>query len=155
VVNGQAQSFGMVEKRLFFSLNSSIMKSLFQSYSIRGYIGIILLVSCTTSLSAQIPPPGYDREMEMRTAMNNMPRLDRDSISLVDTVVIFNPETYEETVQIIKSKYSLRDYCKTFLGMNNPDILLDGNPHTIVDPQTYEDLTIRLNSTGKLDTIPK
>ncbi len=131
------------------------MTALFLSHCFRFFPGTILLFCSTTYLSAQITPPGYDREMEMRAAMNNIPPLDRDSISIVDTVVIFNPETYEETTTIIKSTYSLREYCKTFLGMNNPDILLDGNPHTIVDPQTYEDLTIRLNPAGKIDTIPK
>ena len=87
--------------------------------------------------------------------MANTPVLDRDTITVVDTTMIFDPNTYESEVKIITSKYSLRDYCKAFLGINDPDILLDRKPHTIVDPKTYEDLIIRLNDSGKLDTIPK
>ena len=105
-------------------------------------------------LVGQIPPPGYDRELEMRNAQKQLSPLDRDSITITDTVVIFDPSTYEETVNVIVTTYSMRDYCKNFLGMTNPDILKDGKPHTIVDPRTYGDLTIRLNSSGKIDTIP-
>jgi hypothetical protein len=39
--------------------------------------------------------------------------------------------------------------------MNDPDILMDHQPHTIIDPKTYEDMIIRLNPAGKIDTIPK
>ena len=87
--------------------------------------------------------------------MANIPVLDRDSITVVDTTEIFDPNTYESQVQVITSKYSLREYCKAFLGINDPDMLLDRKPHTIVDPRTYEDMIIRLNESGKLDTIPK
>lgn len=105
-------------------------------------------------VNGQITPPGYDREMEMRKAQSNLSRLDRDSITVTDTVVIFDPSTYEESTTITITNYSLRDYCKNFLGMPDPDILLDGKPHTIIDPRTYGDLIIRLNEAGKIDTIP-
>ena len=104
---------------------------------------------------SQINPPGYERELQMRAAEKVLSPMERDSITIIDTVAIFNPETYEETIQVITATYSLAEYCKTFLGMNNPDILLDGKPHTIVDPRTYEDMIIRLNPGGKIDTIPK
>jgi hypothetical protein len=81
--------------------------------------------------------------------------LERDSLTLVDTSMVFDPETYESEVIITRTRYSIKDYCKSFLGINDPDILLDRNPHTIIDPRTYEDLIIRLNSSGKIDTIPK
>jgi len=108
------------------------------------------------SLSAfsQIQPPGYERELKMREAQKQLSLLDRDSMTLVDTVVIFDPTTYEETTTITVTTYSLRDYCKNMLGMPNPDILLDNQPHTIIDPKNYGDLIIRLNASGKIDTIP-
>ena len=90
----------------------------------------------------------------MRQAQKDLSLLDRDSITVTDTVVIFDPATYEESITIVVTNYSLRDYCKNFLGMPNPDILLDGNQHTIVDPNNYGDLIIRMNPSGKIDTIP-
>ena len=105
--------------------------------------------------NAQIKPPGNEREVQKRQAMLNTPILDRDTITIIDTTLIFDPATYQEEVKVITSKYSLRDYCKSILGMNDPDILLDRKPHTIVDPRTYEDITIILNESGKLETLPK
>ena len=104
---------------------------------------------------SQMPPPGYERAMKMKQEQDAIPYLDRDSITVIDTAVIFDPTTYEEETKIISTTYSLRDYCKQFLGMNDPDILMDHQPHTIIDPRTYEDMTIRLNQSGKIDTIPK
>jgi hypothetical protein len=91
----------------------------------------------------------------MQKERESIPYLDRDSITVVDTAVIFDPTTYEEETKIIATTYSLRDYCKQFLGMHDPDILMDRQPHTIIDPKTYEDMIIRLNPSGKIDTIPK
>ena len=105
-------------------------------------------------VSGQITPPGYEREMEMRKAEKTLSRLERDSVTVTDTVVVFDPATYQESVTVTVTNYSLSDFCKNFLGMNNPEILLDGKPHTIVDPRTYGDLIIMLNSSGKIDTIP-
>ena len=102
-----------------------------------------------------MPPPGYERAMKMKQEMENKPLLDRDSVTLVDTTEIFDPTTYESETKIIVTRYSLRDYCKAYLNMNDPDILLDHQQHTIVDPKTYEDMIIRLNASGKIDTIPK
>ncbi len=102
-----------------------------------------------------MPPPGYERAIKMRDAEKAVNQLDRDSITVTDTVVIFDPTTYEESTTITVTNYSLRDYCKNFLGMPNPDILLDGAQHTIIDPKTYGDLIIRLNPNGLIDTIPK
>ncbi len=99
-------------------------------------------------------PPGYEREMKMRASEPTLSQLDRDSIMVTDTVVIFDPTTYEETTTITNTNYSLRDYCKNFLGMQDPDILLDRKPHTIVDPRNYGDMIIRLNESGKIDTLP-
>ena len=115
-------------------------------------LGLFFLAN---NLSGQITPPGYEREQEMRKYQKDLGQLDRDSITLTDTVVVFDPSTYQETVMVVVTNYSMRDFCKNFLGMSDPDILLDGKPHTIVDPKTYGDLTIKLNSSGKIDTIPQ
>jgi len=104
---------------------------------------------------SQMPPPGYERAMKMKQEQESKPLLDRDSVTIVDTTEIFDPTTYESETKIIVARYSLRDYCKSFLGMNDPDILLDHQSHTIIDPKTYEDMVIRLNASGKIDTIPK
>ena len=98
---------------------------------------------------AQITPPGYEREMKMREAEKQLSALDRDSMMVTDTVIVFDPETYEQTTTIVNTNYSLRDFCKNVLGMPDPDILLDGQPHTIVDPKDYGDMVVRLSS-GKI-----
>ena len=119
----------------------------------------LTLLTCMLFISftafSQIQPPGYEREMKMREAQKQLTLLDRDSITLVDTVVVFDPTTYEESTTITVTTYSLRDYCKNMLGMNDPDILLDNQQHTIIDPKNYGDLIIRLNPSGKIDTIPQ
>ena len=112
----------------------------------------LTLLTCMLFISftafSQIQPPGYEREMKMREAQKQLTLLDRDSITLVDTVVVFDPTTYEESTTITVTTYSLRDYCKNMLGMNDPDILLVNQQHTIIDPKNYGDLIIRLNPSG-------
>ena len=103
---------------------------------------------------SQMPPPGYERAVKIQEEQKKMSPLDRDSIMIIDTVIVFDPATYEETTTITNTNYSLKYYCKEFLHMQDPDILLDRKPHKIVDPTTYEDLIIRLNESGKIDTIP-
>jgi hypothetical protein len=125
----------------------------------RSFLFLFFLIASIMTFSqqgfSQMPPPGYDRAVQLKKEQDNIPYLDRDSITVVDTAVIFDPTTYEEETKIISTTYSLRDYCKQFLGMNDPDILMDHQPHTIIDPKTYEDMIIRLNQSGKIDTIPK
>lgn len=121
----------------------------------RLLLAMLLLMICIIQSSAQMPPPGYDRAKKIQEERAKMPLMDRDSIVTVDTVLLFDPNTYEQEVKIIQSRISVRDYCIRYLNMANPEILLDGKPHTIVDPNTYEDLIIRWNPGGKIDTIPK
>ncbi len=104
---------------------------------------------------AQMPPPGYERAKKIQEEKEKMPLMDRDSMTLIDTSVVFDPITYEEEVLIISSKISVRDYCIRYLGIGNPEMLLDRNPHTIIDPKTYEEITIKLNQAGTIDTLPK
>jgi hypothetical protein len=101
---------------------------------------------------AQITPPGYEREMKLKEAEKQLSALDRDSMMVTDTIIIFNPETYEETTSVVNTNYSLRDFCKNVLGMSDPDILLDGQPHTIIDPKDYGDMVVRL-SNGKIEIV--
>ena len=123
-----------------------------KSFSLLLILGILFFAAPAFS---QMPPPGYERAMKEKLAQDNIPKMDHDSVTMVDTAVIFDPVNYESETKIIVTRYSLRDYCRQFLGMNEPEILLDHQPHTILDPKTYEDMTIRLNSSGKIDTIPK
>ena len=113
-------------------------------------LGFGLLAGIPTAVISQIPPPGYDRAVQMELGKRNIPRLDRDSMMIIDTVAIFDPATNEESIQVITSTYSLRDYCTSILRMGNPDILLDEQPHTVVDPETYGDMIVRLTPQGKI-----
>lgn len=88
-------------------------------------------------------------EERMRTSV-----LDQDSLTLVDTITLFDPETSEESVKVVRSTISWRDYCNLRLGINDPDKLLNGEPMIITDPQTYEEMTVRWNAAEtKLDTL--
>ena len=119
-------------------------------------LSIMLCLLFFSSLSfGQMKPPGYEREMKMYKEQQNTTQLERDSVTLIDTISVFDPETSESTTQVIVTIYSIKDYCKNFLAISDPDILLDGKPHTVIDPRTYEDIVIRLNSSGKIDTIPQ
>ncbi|MFZ1677462.1 MAG: hypothetical protein WBP41_01015 [Saprospiraceae bacterium] len=116
---------------------------------------VILLFAFHYQSSAQMPPPGYERAKKIQEEQMKVSILDRDSLTLIDTVEIFDPTTYESEIKIVNTRFSIRDYCLKYLGIGNADMLLDRNPHTVVDPKTYEDITIQLNASGKLDTIPK
>ena len=105
--------------------------------------------------SAQMPPPGYERAVKIQEERNKISRMELDSMVLIDTVLIFDPDTYEEETQIMTRSISLKDYCTTYLGMGNPDILLDHQPHIIIDPKTYEEITIMLTPDGKIQRTPK
>ncbi len=120
---------------------------------LRNVILPCYLLCVASSGFAQMPPPGYERAVKIQEDQKKLSPLDRDSIMIIDTVLVFDPATYEETTTITNTKYSLKYFCKEFLRMQDPDILLDRKPHTIVNPVTYEDLIIRLNESGKIDTI--
>lgn len=111
--------------------------------------GLLFLTAIAT---AQITPPGYEREMKLREAEKQLSVLDRDSMMVTDTVIVFDAETYEQTITVVNTNYSLRDFCKNVLGMPDPDILLDGQPHTIIDPKDYGDMVVRLSS-GKIEIV--
>lgn len=124
------------------------------TYFLRRVIFPCYLLCIAINGFSQMPPPGYERAVKIQEEQKKLSPLDRDSIMIIDTVIVFDPATYEETTTITNTKYSLKYYCKEFLRMQDPDILLDRKPHTIVDPVTYEDLIIRLNEAGKIDTLP-
>ena len=105
--------------------------------------------------NAQVRPPGYEREVEQMKKQDQLSPMDIDSVIIIDTLLIFDPETGREREDIVKSHYSMRDYCINVLGIDNPEQLLDGQPRTITNPVTYEDMIVKWNrNTRKLDTIP-
>ncbi len=116
---------------------------------------IVFLLIGVAKMSAQMPPPGYDRAKKMESERMKMMTIDRDSLTLIDTAVIFDPVTYEEEVKVIEHRISIRDYCVTVLGMAKPEILMDGQPHLIIDPRTYKEVTVRLTPDSKLDIVSK
>lgn len=127
-----------------------------------GVVNVALFVSMTlltfmttTSSYGQMPPPGYERAKQIEAERMGMSSLDRDSITMIDTIMVFDPETYESETRIVEHRISIRDYCTTLLGISDPEILKDHQPHTIIDPRTYDEITIRLRPEGKIDTIPK
>ncbi len=107
-----------------------------------------------SAVHAQIKPPGYERELkEMQEEMRSSV-LDQDSVTVIDTIQIYDPETYVATTRVVKSKSSWRDYCKFQLGISDPDVLLNGEPLDIIDPKTYEKIAVQWNaSASKIDTI--
>ncbi|MDX1478201.1 MAG: hypothetical protein R3301_10890 [Saprospiraceae bacterium] len=115
-----------------------------------------LLTCCSVSAVAQIKAPGHDRDLETIKTMRANAVLDRDSVTLVDTIVLFDPDTYVQTTRIIKSTMSIRDYCTELLGYDSPDELLKGEVITITNPQTYQPMKIKWNpARSKIDTIPQ
>ena len=119
----------------------------------------ILLLGLLTTLgfgvaSAQLPGPGAESQKE-RYKQFEATGLAKDSVVSMDTVIVFDPETYEETMTVTRSVFSIYDYCQQMLGISNPDMLLDGKVHEISNPVTYEKMKIQWNpAAGKIDTIP-
>lgn len=122
----------------------------------KAQIGVILFF-CVFAMSLQaqgIKPPGYEREVQAMEERMRTSILDTDSVTVVDTVVLYDPETFKDTMRIVESTISWRDYCTYRLGINRPDELLNGQPFTIMDPRRYEDIVVRWNNAEtKLDTI--
>ena len=114
-----------------------------------------IFVGLVATLSAQITPPGYERELEMLKNQRKESRLELDSVVVVETVKVYDPETDKEETNVVETKMSVGYYCREWLGIMNPDVLLDGKPRTITDPNTYEQMKIRWNAQAvKIDTIP-
>lgn len=121
----------------------------------KGFFVMSMLFAIHYDGSAQMQPPGYDRAKKMQDERNKMLIIDRDSMTLIDTAVIYDPDTYESEVRVMEHRISIRDYCVTVLGMPNPEILMDGNPHTIIDKRTYDEIMVRLKPGGGLDVRNK
>lgn len=116
----------------------------------------ILLTFIVDQSLAQINPPGYERELELYKQQRSGSLMDRQSVIVIDTSLIIDPETFSETMKVTRDTITLREYCEGRLGVQNADVLLDGKPRTITNPITYEDMIIRWNrGAGKLDTLPK
>jgi len=107
-----------------------------------------------TGTTAQMDGPGAKRDFDRIQELKRGSVLQQDTVVMRDTIMLYDPETFVETMQIVVSKYSVFDYCKDILGISNPNDLLDGQEMTIANPETYDPLTVRWNaSTGKIDTI--
>ena len=114
-----------------------------------------LMIIYSANSAAQMPPPGYERAKKIQEEREKISPMERDSMVMIDTVVVFDPNTYEQETKIMTSKISLKDYCLRYLGMSNPEILLDRKPHVIIDPETYEEITIRLTPDNKIERMHK
>lgn len=115
-------------------------------------LGVYFILTYTAF--AQIKPPGYEREVEAMEERRRTSILDRDSLTVIDTIALYDPTTNEESIRIVSSNLSWRDYMMFRLGINRPDALLNGVPFTLMDPRTYENMTVRWNgNTTKLDTV--
>ena len=119
-------------------------------------VTILVLLGLSVSSVAQIRPPGYEREIEARQERMRTSILDQDSVMVVDTITLFDPETYRDTVMIVSSNLSWRDYMTLRLGIQEPDRLLNGAPYTLTDLRTYRQMVVRWNATEtKIDTISR
>ncbi len=137
--------------------HDQFLKSMQKGYTHHIFQTILtcLLVGLVATLSAQITPPGYERELEMMKNQSKTSIMERDSVVVVETVKIYDPETDKEETNIVETKMSVGYYCREWLGIMNPDVLLDGKPRTITDPKTYEQMKVRWNAqAAKIDTIP-
>lgn len=115
-----------------------------------GLLGCMLTIDAT----AQIKPPGFEREVQAMEERKRTNVLDKDSVIVVDTITLFDPTNYEETMRIVNSNMSWRDYMMLRLQINQPDILLNGAPLKLTDPKTYETMIVQWNAgISKLDTI--
>ena len=133
------------------------MKSFFDQclYGCTSMVLFSIIILMPNQMDAQITPPGYEREKAELNKRPPMTMLDRDSVTMVDHVKIYDTETNEETVKIVTTRKSLREYCLHWLGVQDPDKMLDGQPIKILNPNTYEEMTIKLNlQAHKIDTIP-
>ena len=125
-----------------------------QSISCIKILSAVLFCTFVDSAVAQIRPPGYEREVQAMEERKRTSILDIDSVTVVDTVTLFDPTTYEETMKIIPSNLSWRDYMTLRVGISNPDLLLNGAPMTIDNLRTFEKMVVQWNaSETKLDTI--
>lgn len=118
------------------------------------FLFLMVMLMCTADVSGQMNPPGYERAVKMEMEKRNTPRLDRDSLTVVDTAIIYDPETYRDSMIVVSTTYSIRDYVRNFYALSDADILLDGQPHVIIDPNTFEEIMIRLTPDNKIEVRP-
>src|SRR5690606_32784 len=91
-----------------------ILAPMFRSFSHLRLQPLALAIALSAlwpaAADAQISAPGADRERQRLRDQMERPVIDRDSITIRDTVVVFDPVTYEQTVTITVTTYSLRNY---------------------------------------------
>ena len=77
-----------------------------------------------------------------------------ENIIVYDTVFIFDPSTYEESVIVKQFNLSPRAYIESELNVSPPELVLDGKVHKIKDQYHPRMLHLRWNhKQEKLDTI--
>lgn len=144
-----------VKMYLYLSMKRSMMMKQMLNFAGTGIF--LLLFFLPAPVSAQIKPPGYERErklwMEQREQGSS---IDGATVIVLDTSIIIDPETFKETVKIIRDTMTVRAYLEGRLGVQEPDRLLNGVPVKITDPVSYEELIIRWNDkTRKIDTLSR
>ena len=133
---------------------SRIMKHL-RSFAGTGIF--LLLLFLPEKVGAQIKPPGYERERKLWLEQREQGSvLDQETVIVLDTSIIIDPETFKETVKIIRDTMTVRAYLEGRLGVQEPDRLLNGVPVKITDPVSYEEMIIRWNDKiRKIDTLTR
>lgn len=73
---------------------------------------------------------------------------------VLDTSIVFDPKTYEETIVANRFEYSLEEYLKEELNIKEPKTILDGKEHLIRDQYQNRMIHLRWNPQKMtLDTI--
>ncbi len=121
----------------------------------KNILVIMITLGMSVTAIAQMPGPGAKSQAERYKKFEvTGGALAQDSVVQIDTVILFDPVSYEETFTVTVNKLSIYDYCQQVLGISDPDMLLDGKVHTITNPLTYDKMQIQWNQTaGKIDTI--
>ena len=117
----------------------------------------LLLLILPERASAQIKPPGYERERKLWLEQRDQgSALDDATVIVLDTSVIIDPDTFKETVKVIRDTMTMRAYLEGRLGVQEPDRLLNGVPVKITDPVSYGEMIIRWNDKlRKIDTLSR
>lgn len=117
----------------------------------------LFLLFLPESACGQIKPPGYDRERKLLIEQRGQGSvLDDTKVVVLDTSIIIDPETFKETVKIIRDTMTVRAYLEGRLGVREPDRLLNGVAVKITDPVSYGEMIIRWNDkTRKIDTLSR
>ncbi len=146
-------------KRAKVYLYPDMKRSMMMKYKLNfaGAGVFLLLLFLPEQANAQITPPGYEREKKLWMEQRGQGSvLDDATVIVLDTSIIIDPDTFKETVKVIRDTMTARAYLEGRLGVQEPDRLLNGVPVKITDPVSYEELIIRWNDKlRKIDTLSR